>query len=59
MIEYPGPHMVAKHRGGRDDRYKLMHFYVADEWEFFDLQMTHKKLTTRNKILSTNPRLNV
>ena len=36
--EYPGPHMVARHRGVRDDRYKLMHFYVTDEWELFDLE---------------------
>ncbi|MCZ6673737.1 MAG: sulfatase [Verrucomicrobia bacterium] len=36
--EFPGPHSVARHRGVRDDRYKLMHFYVSDEWELFDLQ---------------------
>ena len=30
--------MVARHRGVRDDRYKLMHFYVTDEWELFDLE---------------------
>ncbi len=36
--EYPGPHMVARHRGVRDDRYKLMHFYITDEWELFDLE---------------------
>jgi arylsulfatase A-like enzyme len=36
--EFPGPHSVARHRGVRDDRYKLMHFYQSDEWELFDLQ---------------------
>ena len=25
-------------RGVRDDRYKLMHFYVSNEWELFDLE---------------------
>lgn len=36
--EYPSVHMVAKHNGVRTDRYKLMHFYEFDEWEFYDLQ---------------------
>lgn len=36
--EFPGPHMVARHRGVRDERYKLIHFYATDEWELFDLQ---------------------
>ncbi len=36
--EFPGPHMVARHRGVRDERYKLIHFYATDEWELFDLK---------------------
>ena len=35
--EYPSVHMVPKHRGVRNHRYKLMHFYQFDEWEFYDL----------------------
>jgi len=36
--EYPSVHMVPRHNGVRTDRYKLMHFYQFDEWEFYDLQ---------------------
>ena len=36
--EYPSVHMVARHNGIRTDRYKLMHFYQFDEWEFYDLE---------------------
>lgn len=36
--EYPAVHMVARHYGVRTDRYKLIHYYQADEWELFDLQ---------------------
>ena len=36
--EYPSVHMVPRHYGIRTDRYKLMHFYHFDEWEFYDLQ---------------------
>ncbi|MEX2286122.1 MAG: sulfatase [Planctomycetaceae bacterium] len=35
--EYPAVHMVRRHEGVRTDRYKLMHFYDIDEWEFYDL----------------------
>ncbi|GAA4872744.1 sulfatase [Ferrimonas pelagia] len=38
FYEFPGFHMVHRHYGVRDDRYKLMHFYhPGDEWEFYDL----------------------
>ena len=30
--------MVPRHNGVRGNRYKLMHFYVFDEWEFYDLE---------------------
>lgn len=33
-----GEHGVPKHDGVRTARYKLIHFYDADEWEFFDLE---------------------
>ena len=36
--EYPSVHMVPRHYGIRTERYKLMHFYHFDEWEFYDLQ---------------------
>ncbi|MFT5424844.1 MAG: arylsulfatase A-like enzyme [Phycisphaerales bacterium] len=41
-FEYPAVHMVAKHRGIRTDRYKLIEFYERAEgdgrWELYDLQ---------------------
>jgi arylsulfatase A-like enzyme len=36
--EYPSVHMVPRHYGIRTQRYKLMHFYQFDEWEFYDLR---------------------
>ena len=36
--EYPSVHMVPRHYGVRNHRYKLMHFYQFDEWEFYDLE---------------------
>ena len=36
--EYPSVHMVPRHYGVRNHRYKLMHFYQFGEWEFYDLQ---------------------
>ena len=36
--EYPSVHMVPRHYGIRTERYKLMHFYQFDEWEFYDLK---------------------
>jgi len=36
--EFPSVHMVPRHNGIRTDRYKLMHFYEFDEWEFYDLE---------------------
>lgn len=35
---YPSVHMVAKHNGVRTERFKLMHFYQFDQWEFYDLE---------------------
>ena len=36
--EYPGGHSVRRHYGVRTDRYKLIHFYMLDGWELFDLK---------------------
>lgn len=36
--EYPSVHMVPRHNGVRGERYKLMHLYQFDEWEFYDLE---------------------
>ena len=36
--EYPGAHCVQRHYGVRTDRYKLIYFYLLDEWELFDLE---------------------
>lgn len=36
--EYPSVHMVPRHYGVRNHRYKLMHFYQFGEWEFYDLE---------------------
>ena len=33
-----GLHGVPRHDGVRTDRYKLIHFYTDDNWEFYDLQ---------------------
>jgi arylsulfatase A-like enzyme len=42
--EYPAVHMVNKHEGVYDGRFKLMHFYELDEWEFYDLQNDPQEL---------------
>jgi arylsulfatase A-like enzyme len=36
--EYPAVHSVKRHEGVADGRYKLIHFYDIDEWEFYDLR---------------------
>jgi len=46
-FEYPSVHMVAKHNGVRTDRYKLIHFYQFDEWEFYDLEKDPEELTNQ------------
>ena len=39
FYEYPAEHMVKRHYGVRDNRYKLIHFYNdIDTWELYDLQ---------------------
>lgn len=36
--EYPAVHMVQRHYGVRNQRFKLVYYYLIDEWELFDLQ---------------------
>ncbi len=36
--EFPGVHAVQRHYGVRTDRHKLIHYYLIDEWELFDLE---------------------
>ena len=36
--EFPGFHSVRAHYGVKTQRYKLMHFYVDDKWELYDLE---------------------
>jgi len=38
-------HGVARHYGIRTERYKLIRFYVSDEWELYDLQKDPDELT--------------
>jgi arylsulfatase A-like enzyme len=38
FYENPGFHGVARHYGVRTDRYKLVYYYLDDEWELFDLE---------------------
>ena len=42
-----GVHNVAPHEGVRTDRYKLLHFYLRDEWEFYDLQTDPTEVQNR------------
>jgi len=42
--EYPGWHMVQRHEGVYDGRYKLMNFYDVKEWELYDLESDPKEM---------------
>ena len=42
--EYPAVHMVQRHYGVRTARYKLVHYYLIDEWELFDLERDPEEL---------------
>jgi arylsulfatase A-like enzyme len=42
-----GGHGVARHEGVRTDRYKLIHFYDVDEWEFYDLEQDPNEMLSR------------
>jgi arylsulfatase A-like enzyme len=43
-FEFPGVHAVQRHYGVRTDRYKLIHYYLIDEWELFDLEQDPNEL---------------
>ena len=45
--EYPGWHMVQRHEGAYDGRYKLMNFYDLGEWELYDLESDPKEMTNQ------------
>jgi arylsulfatase A-like enzyme len=45
--EYPGWHMVQRHEGIYDGRYKLIHFYDLGEWELLDLVADPHELTNQ------------
>ena len=47
--EYPSVHMIPRHYGIRTQRYKLMHFYQFDEWEFYDLKTDPDELANLYK----------
>ena len=36
--EYPIDHYVIPHIGIREKQYKLIYFYTANEWEFYDMK---------------------
>ena len=44
--EYPGAHSVRRHYGVRTDRYKLIHFYMLDGWELYDLKKIQMNLNS-------------
>ena len=43
-FEYPGWHAVRRQYGVRTQRYKLIHYYEAGEWELFDLDKDPEEL---------------
>ena len=53
-----GTHNVAPHEGVRTDRYKLMHFYETNEWEFYDLQTDPKEMMSRYSDEAYAPQVN-
>ncbi|VGO14412.1 Choline-sulfatase [Pontiella desulfatans] len=45
--EFPGWHMVHRHEGVYDGRYKLMNFYDLGEWELYDLLADPKEMVNQ------------
>mgnify|MGYP003642215006 CR=1 FL=1 len=45
--EYPGWHMVQRHEGVYDGRYKLMHYYDIDEWGLYDLETDPQEMVNQ------------
>ena len=46
--EARGAYNMPRHNGVRDSRYKLIHFYDHDAWEFYDLQTDPRELSNRH-----------
>ena len=44
--EYPSVHMVQRHYGVRTEQHKLIHYYLIDEWEMFDLEKDPDELNS-------------
>ena len=42
-----GAYNMPRHNGVRDSRYKLIHFYDHNAWEFYDLQVDPRELSNR------------
>jgi arylsulfatase A-like enzyme len=45
--EYPGWHMIQRHEGVYDGRYKLMQFYDLGEWELYDMESDPSEMTNQ------------
>jgi arylsulfatase A-like enzyme len=45
--EYPGWHMIQRHEGVYDGRYKLLHYYDLDQWELLDLKSDPQEMTNQ------------
>lgn len=50
-FDYPAVHNVQRHYGIRTDRFKLIHYYLINEWELFDLKQDPGEVTN----LYSNP----
>ena len=42
--EYPSWHMVTRHFGVKKGQYKLIYYYLNDEWELFDLDQDAQEM---------------
>jgi len=46
--EYPGWHMIQRHEGAYDGRYKLMNYYDLGEWELYDMESDPNEMTNQH-----------
>jgi arylsulfatase A-like enzyme len=53
-----GGHGVPRHEGVRTERYKLIHYYTDNIWEFFDLEKDPKEMYSRYDDPSYEPEIN-
>lgn len=44
--EFPAEHQVQRHYGIRTKRYKLVRYYLIDEWELFDLEKDPREMNS-------------